>query len=111
MLLLCCDLLENSYLCGSNNNPYHSQHLLFQVVICLKIRTFAVATTTIRKDTKLNLSCDLLENSYLCGSNNNQVTRERVSKVVVICLKIRTFAVATTTEIAQIAGNKYNTKL
>ena len=30
---------------------------------------------------------------------------------VVICLKIRTFVVATTTEIAQSIGNKHNTKL
>ena len=42
----CCDLLENTYLCGSNNNIDRHKHQLEQVVICLKIRTFVVATTT-----------------------------------------------------------------
>ena len=44
--MLCCDLLENSYLCGSNNN--HNEEWVNQdfVVICLKIPTFVVATTT-----------------------------------------------------------------
>ena len=43
---LCCDLLENSYLCGISNNggKYLSYHAL--VVICLKIRTFVVSATT-----------------------------------------------------------------
>ena len=43
------------------------------------------------------LSCDLLENSYLCGSNNNGDDTRRSVPVVVICLKIPTFVVATTT--------------
>ena len=41
-----CDLLENTYLCGSNNNNTRFLHMIFIVVICLKIRTFVVATTT-----------------------------------------------------------------
>ena len=41
--------------------------------------------------------CDLLENTYLCGSNNNQVFALCPRNMVVICLKIRTFVVATTT--------------
>ena len=41
------------------------------VVICLKIRTFAVATTTDKVGLGVGICCDLLENSYLCGSNNN----------------------------------------
>ena len=41
------------------------------VVICLKIRTFVVATTTSVDDDVPFLCCDLLENTYLCGSNNN----------------------------------------
>ena len=80
-------------------------------MICLKIRTFAVATTTNPVRGFTGDSCDLLENSYLCGSNNNQCKRIAGAETVVICLKIRTFAVATTTEIAQSVGNKYNTKL
>ena len=42
-----CDLLENSYLCGSNNNAGEGSLLERWVVICLKIPTFVVATTTI----------------------------------------------------------------
>ena len=67
-----CDLLENLYLCGSNNNTSTST-------------TYAVS------------SCDLLENLYLCGSNNNLKENGFIRRSVVICLKICTFAVATTT--------------
>ena len=42
----CCDLLENTYLCGSNNNLFFVFNNAKVVVICLKIRTFVVATTT-----------------------------------------------------------------
>ena len=41
-----CDLLENSYLCGSNNNRFIESYAFDDVVICLKIPTFVVATTT-----------------------------------------------------------------
>ena len=41
-----CDLLENTYLCGSNNNIHLHDTYALSVVICLKIRTFVVATTT-----------------------------------------------------------------
>ena len=41
--------------------------------------------------------CDLLENTYLCGSNNNLRPLDVFNDIVVICLKIRTFVVATTT--------------
>ena len=41
-----CDLLENTYLCGSNNNLLRYEYARHRVVICLKIRTFVVATTT-----------------------------------------------------------------
>ena len=43
------------------------------------------------------MSCDLLENSYLCGSNNNAAPVIPIKAAVVICLKIPTFVVATTT--------------
>ena len=69
--MICCDLLENTYLCGSNNNLRSSRINGIRVVICLKIRTFVVATTTIKCDVFTNNRCDLLENTYLCGSNNN----------------------------------------
>nr|WP_277072823.1 hypothetical protein [Segatella oulorum] len=48
MITSSCDLLKNIYLCGINNNLSHSPMLLFLVVICLKISTFVVSTTTNR---------------------------------------------------------------
>ena len=45
-IIKCCDLLENTYLCGSNNNIKYYLCNVLRVVICLKIRTFVVATTT-----------------------------------------------------------------
>ena len=66
-------------------------------MICLKIPTFVVATTTPIIEGSIGMSCDLLENSYLCGSNNNVLTSFKSIKEVVICLKIPTFVVATTT--------------
>ena len=42
-------------------------------------------------------SCDLLENSYLCGISNNLICRIAFLAIVVICLKIRTFVVSATT--------------
>ncbi len=44
-----CDLLENMYLCGSNNNNRDEFDRLYPVVICLKICTFVVATTTLNQ--------------------------------------------------------------
>ena len=67
------------------------------VVICLKIRTFVVSATTGRHRTLLDVGCDLLENSYLCGISNNVTRCIDVYLLVVICLKIRTFVVSATT--------------
>ena len=44
-------------------------------------------------------SCDLLENSYLCGISNNHQSYLDRNALVVICLKIRTFVVSATTQI------------
>ena len=41
------------------------------VVICLKISTFVVSTTTGNVVGYVNDRCDLLKNIYLCGINNN----------------------------------------
>ena len=68
-----CDLLENIYLCGINNNKKP-------------------------EPPKPKLSCDLLENIYLCGTNNNSSKRWYCRNAVVICLKISTFVVPTTTK-------------
>ena len=67
------------------------------VVICLKIRTFVVSATTFNFNLCDKYSCDLLENSYLCGISNNNSSRSTCRGAVVICLKIRTFVVSATT--------------
>ena len=46
---ICCDLLENIYLCGINNNNAKIRTIFYSVVICLKISTFVVSTTTMRR--------------------------------------------------------------
>ena len=93
------------------------------VVICLKNRTFAVSQTTLsfgtsdttglwfawkivllqyRKQHTFTKSlhkirCDLLEKSYFCSIANNISLRKCTIRLVVICLKNRTFAVSQTT--------------
>ena len=93
-----CDLLENSYLCGISNNHDRQARLPCSVVICLKIRTFVVSATTLGYIAHIPMSCDLLENSYLCGISNNLLSLEYSTLHVVICLKIRTFVVSATTQ-------------
>ena len=92
-----CDLLENIYLCGINNNESVRYSLFLRVVICLKISTFVVSTTTFLITDKHRFGCDLLENIYLCGINNNVIDNISIFALVVICLKISTFVVSTTT--------------
>ena len=46
------------------------------------------------------ISCDLLENIYLCGINNNWLNYVYIRDLVVICLKISTFVVSTTTSLS-----------
>jgi hypothetical protein len=58
-----------------------------------------------------NNSCDLLENTYLCGSNNNLDSLLSQPLLVVICLKIRTFVVATTTHYMQDSGYQHDIAL
>ena len=123
VLIICCDLLENSYLCGISNNLPVFWYIFWTVVICLKIRTFVVSATTDDVDNNSTTmlwfawkfvplwyqqqpskagkisehGCDLLENSYLCGISNNYVSNDIPRGLVVICLKIRTFVVSATT--------------
>ena len=123
----CCDLLENSYLCGISNNFIFGTTFIEFVVICLKIRTFVVSATTISIEYVALIllwfawkfvplwyqqqhitsrfihvrSCDLLENSYLCGISNNHIAINLYRCQVVICLKIRTFVVSATTQCYQ----------
>ena len=97
-----CDLLENSYLCGISNNTLVIRNRVIFVVICLKIRTFVVSATTCQMTTYPYDSCDLLENSYLCGISNNKEKSIFLISDVVICLKIRTFVVSATTRIFKV---------
>ena len=46
VVIFSCDLLKNIYLCGINNNVIQISYIRIQVVICLKISTFVVSTTT-----------------------------------------------------------------
>ena len=96
----CCDLLKNIYLCGINNNSSPIVSMKFLVVICLKISTFVVSTTTDKKVSMSEYRCDLLKNIYLCGINNNLCRAILFLWQVVICLKISTFVVSTTTKMA-----------
>ena len=92
-------------------------------MICLKNRTFAVSQTTIFNghDIEFRLwfawkivllqyhkqqvphyycietRCDLLEKSYFCSITNNLLSFLDLLRLVVICLKNRTFAVSQTT--------------
>ena len=93
----CCDLLEKSYLCGINNNARYIAFCSVLVVICLKSLTFVVSITTVRRINEEIFCCDLLEKSYLCGINNNQMELLRYICLVVICLKSLTFVVSITT--------------
>jgi len=94
-----CDLLENSYICSIANNRIRRNGGRTIVVICLKTRTFAVSQTThsqrrnwhyrlwfawklvhlqYRKQHTTSgkikpISCDLLENSYICSIANNSL--------------------------------------
>ena len=123
-----CDLLENIYLCGINNNLRDYNKKTEAVVICLKISTFVVSTTTVLFHLAIwrvlwfawkylplwyqqqlqqvvclsNSCCDLLENIYLCGINNNLWILQPLKNCVVICLKISTFVVSTTTLHAEV---------
>ena len=114
--------LENIYLCGINNNQIFLDAKKSLVVICLKISTFVVSTTTYSYTDTVFTCCDLLENIYLCGINNNSCISQwntlslwfawkylplwyqqqlhehlHACSSVVICLKISTFVVSTTT--------------
>ena len=92
-----CDLLKNIYLCGINNNVSARYQRHWRVVICLKISTFVLSTTTFKFSRTHVLCCDLLKNIYLGGINNNGRKRLVHVQWVVICLKISTFVVSTTT--------------
>ena len=61
-----------------------------------------VSITTLLTAEEYEKGCDLLEKSYLCGINNNQLVVSLMFLVVVICLKSLTFVVSITTHIERI---------
>ena len=100
-------------------------------MICLKNRTFAVSQTSWYKKKRYcislwfawkivllqyhkhhigvcsstSLSCDLLEKSYFCSITNIKSMPIQNSRLVVICLKNRTFAVSQTSLISFFVAN------
>ena len=93
----CCDLLENIYLCGINNNVEVNEKVFDAVVICLKISTFVVSTTTERWSFYLWLLLWFAW-KYLPLWYQQQLNKSTSNgQEVVICLKISTFVVSTTT--------------
>ena len=72
VFLRSCDLLENFYLCGIKHNKKAIRELSEMVVICLKISIFVVSNTTKTIFIRTTVSCDLLENFYLCGIKHNE---------------------------------------
>ena len=97
ILNACCDLLENIYLCGINNNGGDIDSLLILLWFAWKyLPLWYQQQLGIERFLTL-FGCDLLENIYLCGINNNPCTIAPLCLFVVICLKISTFVVSTTT--------------
>ena len=92
-----CDLLENIYLCGINNNASSSYWLPYSLWFAWKYLPLWYQQQRIRRCNDCDLGCDLLENIYLCGINNNVIRSAKGGHTVVICLKISTFVVSTTT--------------
>ena len=98
-------------------------------MICWKIRIFAYWTTPLFEQRRsrgglwfaekfvsllieqhqndihapLQVSCDLLKNSYLCLLNNTELRKVRWNLRVVICWKIRIFAYWTTPDYVEVA--------
>ena len=84
-----CDLLKNIYLCGINNNIQMKE--VYHMVSCDLLKNIYLCGIN------NNNCCDLLKNIYLCGINNNSRDNIITMTIVVICLKISTFVVSTTT--------------
>ena len=93
----CCDLLENSYLCGISNNIVEVSLSFLVLWFAWKFVPLWYQQQPLAGFAGLLPGCDLLENSYLCGISNNPLPLQPYAFEVVICLKIRTFVVSATT--------------
>ena len=92
-----CDLLENIYLCGINNNLQNDDFASLMLWFAWKYLSLWHQQQLERKMAFNENSCDLLENIYLCGINNNWLCTLIIKGLVVICLKISIFVASTTT--------------
>ena len=95
--LSCCDLLENSYLCGISNNVWCFFRTHNKVVICLKIRTFVVSATTNLQATHTLYRLWFAWKFVPLWYQQQPFNVLSFWDWVVICLKIRTFVVSATT--------------
>ena len=76
----CCDLLENSYLCGISNNRNLMQDTPLMLWFAWKFVPLWYQQQLFSTSLKPFLSCDLLENSYLCGISNNSTDGDRYTQ-------------------------------
>ena len=95
---ICCDLLENIYLCGINNNFFIFSIPSEMLWFAWKYLPLWYQQQRVIFVRWPGMCCDLLENIYLCGINNNSAKKPQKRVDVVICLKISTFVVSTTTD-------------
>ena len=117
-----CELLQNVYLCSGKHNASPSTPRRPSVVNCFKMCIFAVASTIIAggqfvtyglwiaskcvslqwqaqsltSNDTLDISCELLQNVYLCSGKHNKDVGGKSLKFVVNCFKMCIFAVAST---------------
>ena len=92
-----CDLLRINYLCGRITNYLQTHGRQIPVVICSELTTFAVESPTKRNRGNTCTRCDLLRINYLCGRITNKSMVVLLSKSVVICSELTTFAVESPT--------------
>ena len=92
-----CELLQNVYLCISTYNFEGDKVKFHSVVNCFKMCIFALARTTALRGTPADVSCELLQNVYLCISTYNLNEKLENPLPVVNCFKMCIFALARTT--------------
>ena len=96
-LHLCCELLQNVYLCISTYNKCSDRQTCILVVNCFKMCIFALARTTYQVAQGDQHRCELLQNVYLCISTYNLNGGVTHIVDVVNCFKMCIFALARTT--------------
>ena len=94
---VCCELLQNVYLCISTYNLEKPEPRPARVVNCFKMCIFALARTTDTYGIFPISSCELLQNVYLCISTYNTNEKSLTHFIVVNCFKMCIFALARTT--------------